>query len=41
MVEEDGEGEDGKEEGDEATRKDEKNPSSSSLWNILEILVSR
>ena len=41
LVEEDGKGEAGKEEGEETTREDEKSPSASSLWGILEILAWR
>ena len=41
LIEEDGKGEAGKEEGDETTKEDEKNPSASSLWSILQILTWR
>ena len=41
LGEEDGKGEAGKEESIEATNKDENNPSSPSLWSILEILPLR
>ena len=41
LREEDGKGEAGKEESVETTREDEKSPSASSLWSILEILAWR